>query len=243
VSAPSPVLEVRHLTREVCTDTGRLKIVDDFSYSFAPAKIYTVLGPSGAGKSSLLRLMNRLDEPSSGEIIFDSHDYRTLTPCLLRCKVGYLFQTPHLFAGSVADNVRFARPELTDGRVGELLTLTSFKSERKDEPTDNLSVGEQQRVALARLLATEPTVMLLDEPTAALDPTYTGMIESAIKRIVAEKGVTAIMVSHNPEQALRMNGEGLLLVGGRLVESGPIADLLGNPRTEEARRYRDKELT
>jgi putative ABC transport system ATP-binding protein len=113
----------------------------------------------------------------------------------------------------------------------------------KDQRDDKLSGGEKQRVALARLLATEPGVILLDEPTSALDPTYTEMIEKVIKKIVAEKDLTAIMVSHSPDQAVRMNGVGLLLAEGRLVEHGPIRDMVENPQTDLGRRYRDKELT
>jgi len=219
-----------------------LRVVDDISHAFQTGRIYTVLGPSGAGKSSLLRLLNRLDEPTSGEVVFDGRDYRQLPPPELRRKVGYLFQVPHLFSGTVAENVRYARPNLDDNAINELLMLSSFKLDKRDQAIDNLSVGEQQRVALARLLATEPTVMLLDEPTAALDPTYTDLIEKAIRRIVDEKGVTAIMVSHHPEQARRMHGEGLLLVGGQLVETGPVDALLDHPRTDLGRRYVNREL-
>lgn len=236
------ILEIRDLVREVCTDHGQLRVVDNISFAFETGRIYTVLGPSGAGKSSLLRLLNRLDEPTSGEVVFDGRDYRQLPPPELRRKVGYLFQVPHLFAGTVAENVRYAQPNLDDNAINELLKLSSFKVDKRDQAIDNLSVGEQQRVALARLLATEPTVMLLDEPTAALDPTYTDLIEKAISRIADEKGVTMIMVSHNPEQARRMHGEGLLLVGGQLVETGPVEELLDHPHTELGRKYANREL-
>jgi len=238
-----PILQIKGLGREVCIENGRLKVVDDVSFAFEPGGIYTILGPSGAGKSSLLRLLNRLDEPSSGEVLFEGRDYRQIPPPELRRKVGYLLQVPHMFAGTVADNVRFAQAELDDAALDEVLRLVSFKTEKRSQPVDNLSVGEQQRVALARLLATGPTVVLLDEPTAALDPTYTELIEKAIRRIVDERGVTAIMVSHNPDQARRMHGEGLLLVGGRLVESGPIGALLDHPSSDLGRRYVSRELS
>ena len=237
------ILEIRHLVREVCTDNGNLRVVDDISFAFEPGEIYTILGPSGAGKSSLLRILNRLDEPTSGEVLFHGQDYRLLPPPELRQKVGYLLQVPYMFPGTVADNVRYARADLSDDAVGELLKLASFKVDKRDQTVDNLSVGEQQRVALARLLATEPTVMLLDEPTAALDPTYTELIEKAIRRIVDERGVTAIMVSHHPEQARPMHGEGLLLVGGRLVETGPIGALLDHPSSDLGRKYVSRELS
>lgn len=243
MSISEPMLQIRHLTRIVGRTENSTTLVDDFSYRFDAGRIYTILGPSSAGKSSLLRLLNRLDEPTDGEVVFDGNDYRTYSPCELRGKIGYLFQVPHLFESSVEDNVRFASPELRETRVSELLDLVSVKPELRKRPGDSLSVGEKQRVALARLLATDPKVILLDEPTSSLDPTYTVLIETVIRQIVARQKVTAVMVSHEPQQALRMEGEGLLLVGGRLVEHGPIRDLVERPSTELGRQYQNRELT
>lgn len=243
MSDNNTIVAVSHLSREVTVEGAPRAIVNDVSFDFRRGGIYTILGPSGAGKSSFLRLINRLDEPTSGEIVFDGKDYRQYAPCLLRQKVGYLFQTPIMFPGTVKDNILFANGALDDAGVDQLLAAASVKPGLKDQRDDKLSGGEKQRVALARLLATEPNVILLDEPTSALDPTYTEMIEKVIKKIVAEKGLTAIMVSHSPDQAVRMNGVGLLLVEGRLLEYGPIKEMVENPQTEQGRRYRDKELT
>lgn len=237
------ILSVSHLTRKVTVEGSTKAIVNEISFEFKRGGIYTILGPSGAGKSSFLRLINRLDEPTSGEIVFDGKDYREYAPTVLRQQVGYLFQTPIMFPGTVKDNILYAQGRLDEARVDQLLAAASVKPGMKDQRDDKLSGGEKQRVALARLLATEPSVVLLDEPTSALDPTYTEMIEKVIRKIVAEQGLTAIMVSHSPDQAVRMNGVGLLLVEGRLVESGPTKELVENPRTDLGRRYRDKELT
>ena len=243
MSAGGPILEARNLARQVPSNGHSRTIVDCFSFAFQAGHIYSILGPSGAGKSSLLRLLNRLDEPTSGEVLFDNQDYRSLPPCQLRRQVGYLFQTPFLFPGTVADNLLFAEPELSDDRIDHLLDHASIDPNIKNRPVDNLSLGEKQRVALARLLATEPRVILLDEPTAALDPTYTEKIESSVKQIATDDGLTVIMVSHHPGQARRMGGEGLLIAAGRLVEHGPVEQLVDHPKTEAGRRYRDKELT
>jgi len=243
VSAGGPILETRNLARQVPSDGHFRTIVDHFSFAFQTGHIYSILGPSGAGKSSLLRLLNRLDEPTSGEVLFDNRDYRSLPPCQLRRQVGYLFQTPFLFPGTVADNLLFAEPELSDDRIDHLLDHVSIDPNIKNRPVDNLSLGEKQRVALARLLATEPRVILLDEPTAALDPTYTEKIESSVKQIATDDGLTVIMVSHHPGQARRMGGEGLLIAAGKLVEHGPVEQLVDHPQTEAGRRYRDRELT
>jgi UDP-glucose/iron transport system ATP-binding protein len=243
VTANDAIVAVSHLSREVIVEGAPKAIVNDFSFEFQRGGIYTILGPSGAGKSSFLRLINRLDEPTSGEIAFDGRDYREYAPTLLRQRVGYLFQTPMMFPGTVKDNILFANGGLDDARVDQFLAAASVKTGLKDQRDDKLSGGEKQRVALARLLATKPSVILLDEPTSALDPTYTEMIEKVIKKIVAEKNLTAIMVSHSPDQAVRMNGVGLLLAEGRLIEHGPIKDMVENPQTELGRRYRDRELT
>ena len=221
---------------------GDLAVVDDFTFSFETSQVYSVLGPSGAGKSSLLRLLNRLDEPTSGEVIFDEQDYREIDPCTLRRQIGYLFQVPYMFTGTIGDNMRLADPELTDEQIENQLQTVSLALLKPNHDVANLSVGEKQRVALARLLATNPRVVLLDEPTAALDPTHTEKIEALIKHIAEEHQLTVIFVSHDPNQARRLGGEGLLLVAGRLVEHGPVAQLVDNPQTEIGQRYRNREL-
>ncbi len=236
-------LELRGLSRSVSTGKGTRAIVDDFTYSFQRGKIHCILGPSGAGKTSLLRLVNRLDEPGGGKVLFDGVDVETIPPCELRRRVGCLFQTPYLFEGTARDNIRYADAGLTDEELVSLANLAQITGELIDADGDNLSVGEKQRVALARLLATEPSVALLDEPTSALDPGHSEAIESLIRRMADEKGLTVIMVSHNPEQAIRMGGEALLMVDGKLVESGPCEEVVSRPRTALGRKYRDRELT
>lgn len=238
-----PILQAENLSRTVGSRTDTKTVVDGFSYSFRPGRVYTIMGPSGAGKTSLLRLFNRLDEPSDGQVIFDSKDYREYDPCALRRRIGYLFQQPYLFEYTVADNLLFARADMTECQIARCLEMVSIRPEMGRQNADQLSIGEKQRVALARLLCMEPSVILLDEPTSALDPTYTNQIEKIIKHIAVEQNLAVLMVSHQPQQALRMGGEGLLLVEGRLVEHGPVEELVERPSTELGRRYRDRELT
>ena len=237
------ILETRQLGRTISRPEGDRAVVDDFTFSFKAGRVYSVLGPSGAGKSSLLRLLNRLDEPTAGEVVFDGQDYRELPPCDLRRQIGYLFQIPYLFDGTIGDNLRLADSELTDEQIKNQLQTVSLKSLNADYDVGNLSVGEKQRVALARLLATHPKVVLLDEPTAALDPAHTDKIESLIQHIAEEHRLAVIFVSHDPNQARRLGGDGLLMVAGRLVEHGPVAQLVDNPQTELGQRYRNRELT
>ena len=236
-------LEVRNLTRIINSNGKPSRIVDHVSYTFACGDIYTIVGPSGAGKSSLLRLLNRLDEPSEGEVWFEGQDYRSLPVRELRLRIGYLFQQPYLFPGTIAENIRFGAAQLSDDEVCDLLKQTGLSTKDCSEPVDMLSGGEKQRVALARLLATNPSVLLLDEPTSALDPTATRGIEELIWKIVERKCYTVIMVTHEPAQAIRMKGQTLLMARGKLIESGPTDDVINHPKSDEGRRYRDRELT
>jgi putative ABC transport system ATP-binding protein len=243
MSQSNPLLRVVDLTRAVAVDGTDKAIVDQVSYNFEAGQVYNIMGPSGAGKSSLLRLLNRLDEPTAGEVVFDGKPYREFAPCDLRRRIGYLFQVPHMFSGEVAQNIRYGNPDLADDALADLAERVQLSPDMLKRTTDKLSIGEQQRVALARLLATNPSVALLDEPTAALDPARTRSIEKLISTIAAENGVTVIMVSHHPQQAVRMGGEGLLMVAGKLVESGPVRALVETPSTECGRRYQNRELT
>ena len=235
-------LDISHLTRSISSNGKRKTIVNDISFSFTCGTIYSVVGPSGAGKSSLLRLINRLDEPDSGDVQYNGKDYRSFTPNELRRHIGYLFQSPYMFPGTVAENVRYAEPELSDSRVSELLEQVGLSGEMASSDTDTLSGGEKQRVALARLLATGPSVILLDEPTSSLDPTATKGIEKLVRRIAEDRCLVAIMVTHDPAQALRLEGQTLLIVKGSLIEHGPSTQVINDPLTDEGRRYRDREL-
>jgi putative ABC transport system ATP-binding protein len=243
MSEQSCHLTVEDLTREIRLNGSPRTIVDHVSFCFERGLIYNILGPSGAGKSSLLRLINRLDDATAGRVLFEGRDTSAISPCELRLRIGFLFQSPHLFDGSIADNIRFARPDLSKGELLTVAAQVQIDREMLDSPVDNLSIGEKQRVALARLLATDPLVALLDEPTSALDPTRTEAIEKTIKDVVAKRRLTVLMVSHDPAQALRMGGQALLMVKGRLMEHGSVEQVVNNPRSDDGRRYRDRELT
>jgi putative ABC transport system ATP-binding protein len=218
------ILRTEHLTREV---DGRL-IVDDVSISVSRGDVVAIIGPSGSGKSSLLRLLNRLDEPTRGSVYLEGEDYREISPRELRRRVGMLLQQPFLFPGSVAENIRYG-PEahgevLAAEKVVELLERVGL-SGYAERDVARLSGGEAQRVSLARTLANDPEVMLLDEPTSALDEAAQLGVEELICSVMEQRGLTCVIVTHDHAQAARMARRAVVLEAGRVVDDGSISEI------------------
>ena len=164
-----------------------------------------ILGPSGAGKSTLLRLLNRLADPDSGCVRFHGKDVRELDPLALRRRACLVPQLPAPLPGTVEENVRYG-PTLCDRPtdVRRCLRLAGLDDAYADRQADRLSVGEQQRVMLARALALEPEALLLDEPTSALDERSRAGVETTLARLVGELGVSMVIVTHDRGQAQRL---------------------------------------
>ena len=221
----TPLLHVEHLSRQV----GDKMIIDQISFAVHTGDLVAVIGPSGAGKSSLLRLINRLDEPTGGTVYLEGQDYRELAPRDLRRRVGMMMQAAHLFPGTVAENLRFGprqqERELTDDEVATLLAQMGLPGFADREIT-HLSGGEAQRVSLARTLANRPAVLLLDEPTSALDERAAQGIEALLQRILQEEKLTALMITHDTEQAARLANRALLLKAGQLVRAGTVTEVI-----------------
>jgi putative ABC transport system ATP-binding protein len=167
-----------------------------------PAGSTALLGPSGSGKSTLLRLLNRLADPDEGAVRLHDTDVRELDPLELRRRVGLVPQLPAPVPGTVADNVCFG-PRLHGEEVdpGPAVRLAGLDESFLDRDASRLSVGEQQRVMLARALALEPEVLLLDEPTASLDTEATAAVEEALETL---PGISLVLVTHDPAQAKRL---------------------------------------
>lgn len=204
-------------------------LVTEATFDVRKAEILAIVGPSGSGKSSLLRLLNRLDEPTEGNVSLDEVDYRQIAPRELRRRVGMVMQRPYLFAGTVLDNLRFGPrqrgEDLSLEAVEELLAgvgLSGFAS----RDVSNLSGGEAQRVSFARALANSPEVLLLDEPTSALDEDAKREVEAVIQRIGHEQGVACVLVTHDAAQAARLAERVLVLESGRVVRIGLAAEVL-----------------
>ncbi|MBN9386733.1 MAG: phosphate ABC transporter ATP-binding protein [Chloroflexi bacterium] len=219
------ILETVHLGREVDTK----KLVNDISIQVERGETLSIVGPSGAGKSSFLRLLNRLDEPTTGTLLLNGTDYKTISPRDLRRRIGMVLQAPYLFPGTVADNLRFGPlqqgKELEDTRLRHLLTQVGLDG-YADRDISRLSGGEAQRVSLARTLANSPEVLLLDEPTSALDRTAEGEVEKLLGEIIAAEGLTCLIITHNPAQALRLSKRSMLLEAGQLVKIGPVEEIV-----------------
>jgi putative ABC transport system ATP-binding protein len=219
------ILRAEHLGRAV----GDKILVDDASFEAEAGEVLALAGPSGAGKSSLLRLLNRLDEPTHGTVYLEGTDYREIAPRELRRKVGMVTQRSFLFPGTVADNLRFGPAQrgeqLPGSTVADLLIRVGLAG-YADRTVNNLSGGEMQRVSIARTLANSPRVLLLDEPTSALDDAAKRGIESLVQAIVRDQRLACVMVTHDLEQAARLADRALVLERGRVLRAGPVREVL-----------------
>jgi phosphate transport system ATP-binding protein len=248
----APILEAERLA----VHAGGKALLREVSFAVRPGQIFGLIGPSGAGKSTLLRCLNRLNDLIPGLRV--SGDVRLRGDSIyapgvdvndLRAKVGMLFQQPVIFPTSVAENVLFGakrlRP-LSRGERAELVESALLEAALWDEvkdrlrsPATALSVGQQQRLSLARTLAVRPEIILMDEPTSALDPRSTQAIEDLIVRLKARH--TIVIVTHNIAQARRIT-DWLACVcvrdgAGEIVESACCDAVLGNPQCREVIEY------
>jgi putative ABC transport system ATP-binding protein len=225
-SQSNPVLRAENLGRAVAGKT----ILSDISFAAAIGDLLGIVGASGSGKSSLLRMLNRLDEPTRGTVFLEGRDYRQLPPRELRRRVGMVTQRPFLFPGDVASNLRFGPAQrgetVPDAEIARLLERVGLAGFAARE-VSVLSGGEQQRVSLARALANRPEVLLLDEPTSALDEESKLGIEELIGSLVQDHGLTCVMVTHDRDQARRMCNRVILLEAGYLMQSGTAVEVFG----------------
>ena len=184
-------------------------------------------GPSGSGKSTVLRLLNRLADPDSGRVLYRDDDLRDREPRSLRREVALVPQLPALVEGTVAANIRFAASFAgTEPELDRILPLAGLDPAYADRDAAKLSVGEQQRAMLARALAGEPRVLLLDEPTAALDQAARDAIETTLAELRRRLDVSIVIVTHDLAQAARVADWVVRIEDGRAVASGAAQELL-----------------
>jgi putative ABC transport system ATP-binding protein len=218
------LLQVQQLVRSI---NAKL-IVNDISFDVNAGDLLAIVGPSGAGKSSLLRLLNRLDEPTSGSVLLEGKDYREISPRELRRRVGMVMQRPFVFPGTVAHNLQFGPQQqettLTADHIEQLLRDVGLGGYAAED-VRHLSGGEAQRVCFARALANRPRVLLLDEPTSSLDETAKLDVEAVIRK-VSEQGVTSVLVTHDLTQARRLATRVAQLQRGKLIRIGSVSEVL-----------------
>lgn len=212
------------------------RILAGVSATLAQGRCTALIGPSGAGKSTLLRLLDRLEEPTSGRLLLAGKPLVSYEVRSLRRRVGFLQQQPVALAPTVLGDLRVGRPELTREEAAALLVRVGLGGVQPDRDRESLSGGEAQRCCLARALAVGPEVLLLDEPTAALDAGAATAVEEVLAGLVAD-GLTTVLVSHDLRQARRLADDVLVLAAGEVVEAGPAAEVFAAPRDPRARAF------
>ena len=232
-SQASACIEIRAVDKIFGQNNNGYKALDAITLDIRDKEFFTLLGPSGCGKTTLLRMLAGFETPTHGQIYIRGRDVVTFPPRAR--KVNMVFQNyalfPHL---TVAQNVAFGlemldwkKPEI-EARVAKMLTLVRLEQFRDRKPAQ-LSGGQQQRVALARALAPQPEVLLLDEPLSALDLKLRKEMQSELKRLQRETGITFILVTHDQEEALAMSDRLAVMSDGRVLQTGTPEDIYARP--------------
>ena len=205
-----------------------------------------LLGPSGSGKSTLLRMLNCLNSPTSGEIYFDDKPLTDYDSAHLRKRVGMVFQSPTMINGTVKENLTMTQKWIKDGNIiadtelTQILEQVGLDSNFLDKDARSLSGGEQQRIALARVLLNKPEVLLLDEPTANLDPQLANKILKLVNQLYRDLKLTVILISHNHQIIKQFAKRVAYLVDGKIIEDGG-GEIISNPQTAAAQAFIAKE--
>src|SRR5437588_1707087 len=230
--------------REVTKRYGDTVAVDHLSLTAPAGRITVLIGPSGCGKTTSLRMMNRLIEPTSGEILIDGQNVLHEDPVALRRRIGYVIQQVGLFPHeTVAANIATV-PQLLGwsrdrirARVDELLALIGLDRNMKERYPAQLSGGERQRVGVARAMAAEPPLMLMDEPFGAVDPIVRNRLQDEFLQLQRTQGITVVFVTHDIDEAIKLGDRVAIMRTGRLVQFAPPAELLAHPADDFVARF------
>ncbi len=253
---PAPETAAPIQVRNLNVWFGDRHILRDVHADFLAHRINGIIGPSGSGKSTLVRCLNRMNDEvegftAKGTITLDGRNILApgVDAAQLRQAVGMVFQKPCVFPRSIAENVLFGvqnRRKLSrterSARVEETLRAVALWNEvqhRLLDPAASLSLGQQQRLCLARTLAIKPRVILLDEPTSSLDPVSARAIEDLM--LALKERYTLVFVTHNIQQARRVADHLVFLCNGRVIEQGPKEQLFQHPQREATRKYLNEE--
>jgi len=219
-------------------------ILKNINFQTNKGEIFCLIGTSGAGKSTLLRTLNRLQSISKGEIHLNGQSIYKMTPQSLRKSAVMILQTPSLFEGTVEDNILFGVKlngsyDKTDSKTvaKSLLEKVGLETKLLDRNASTLSIGQQQRVSIARAIAMKPTILLCDEITSALDPQSTLHIQDLLVTLKREENLTIILVTHNMDLVQQIADRVGLLIDGKLVEVSPVNEFFNKPSTELGRNF------
>ncbi len=229
---------------EVSVSFGESVAIRALSLHCEPGRTTALIGPSGCGKSTLLRLMIGLLAPTHGRVLFDGQPLTAAMLAAMRRRTGYVIQDGGLFPHlSARENITLMAPYLdwtraqTEARLAQLCELTRFPDDALARYPGELSGGQQQRVALMRALLVDPEALLLDEPLGALDPMIRFELQEDLARIFARLGKTVVLVTHDLAEAAFLADHIMLLREGRMVQSGTLEEMLGNPANDFVERF------
>ncbi len=242
------VLEVDAVRKERSDPSGAsVEILKGVSLSVRHGGMTVVFGPSGGGKSTLIRLLNRLEDPTSGRIFLRGEDIAGLDPVQLRRRIGLMPQKPFMFPGTVLSNLqrsvvyrRQPLPGAESPEVVKALDICQLARDILQRDARSLSIGQQQRVSLARTLISQPEVVLLDEPTSALDRPTGDRLGQTLHDLCQQHGLTLLMVSHDLRMVRRIADVVYYLEDGRILESGSPAEVFIHPQTAAVKRFLDE---
>lgn len=241
----SPLLAAADVSvSRVFEDNKSRRVVETVNLAVAEGEVLAIVGPSGSGKSTLLRLFNRLLEPDSGRILFAEKNVAEIDPPALRAQLPLVPQKPFLFKGTVADNLRASArfrhepsPDLTSKEAKEILSLCQVEEEWLARDGSRLSIGQQQRVCLARALFGPCRGLLLDEPTSALDRPTAEQLAKTFRLLAKERNLAMIIVTHDLRVAEMCADHAAILIEGKVVEEGVASKVMHVPQHAQAREF------
>lgn len=244
-----PLLQARRVAASRPNESGTLqRVLQETTLKVDAGEVLAIVGPSGSGKSSLLRLFNRLLEADCGEILFAGDNIKSLSPPELRARIPLVAQKPFLFPGTVLDNLqaparlrRSELPDLNDPPLLEILKLCHVDPAWFDREARKLSVGQQQRVCLARAMFGPCQALLLDEPTSALDRPTADQMALTFRQLACEKKLALVLVTHDLRLTERCADHVVFLAEGTVVEEGPARQILTHPKTAQVRDFLSSE--